>query len=156
MSETLRFDLEDPHSTDARWCLAQYFAEIDRRFEGGFDEARSLAPDAGEFVPPKGRFVVVRLEDAPVGCGALKLLDGVTAELKRMWISPAARGRGAGRRLLAELERLAGEAGASVVRLETNRVLPEAIALYHRSGYAEIPPYNDEPYAHHWFEKRLT
>ena len=72
-----------------------------------------------------------------------------------MWIAPAARGAGVARRLLGELERTAREAGAVVLRLETNRALSEAIALYKRSGYAEVKAFNTEPYAHHWFEKTL-
>ena len=73
-----------------------------------------------------------------------------------MWIAPGARGLGVGRRLLQELERHAREAGVTVLRLETNRALTEAIALYRRSGYREVDAFNDEPYAHHWFEKRLS
>ena len=72
-----------------------------------------------------------------------------------MWIAPAARGLGVGRRLLGELERYAREAGATVIRLETNRALSEAIVLYRRAGYVEVDAFNDEPYAHHWFEKHL-
>ena len=72
-----------------------------------------------------------------------------------MWIAPDARGLGLGRRLLGELERLAREARAAVIRLETNQALREAISLYRRSGYVEVDAFNDEPYAHHWFEKRL-
>jgi ribosomal protein S18 acetylase RimI-like enzyme len=68
-----------------------------------------------------------------------------------MWVDGSVRGLGVGRRLLAELEARAG----STVRLETNRALTEAIAMYRAAGYAEVAPFNDEPYAHHWFEKRL-
>jgi ribosomal protein S18 acetylase RimI-like enzyme len=75
------------------------------------------------------------------------------ADLRRMWVAPSARGLGVGARLLAELERVARAQGARVVRLETNRALTEAIALYRRSGYVEVPRASDEPYAHHWFEK---
>ncbi|MBV8750428.1 MAG: GNAT family N-acetyltransferase, partial [Candidatus Eremiobacteraeota bacterium] len=100
--------------------MAQYFAEIDRRFEGGFDEARSLAPDAAIFAPPGGAFVVAWIGDAPVACGGLRT-HGTTAELKRMWVAPSARGRGLGRALLAELERLARDGGARALRLETHR-----------------------------------
>jgi GNAT superfamily N-acetyltransferase len=100
--------------------------------------------------------IIARLRGQPVGCGALKLHRNAPAELKRMWIAPAARGLGLGRRLLLELEQHAGEAGVSVVRLETNRALGEAIALYRRSGYVEVEAFNSEPYAHHWFEKRLS
>jgi ribosomal protein S18 acetylase RimI-like enzyme len=73
-----------------------------------------------------------------------------------MWIAPTARGLGVGRRMLHELEQYARSAGVTVVRLETNRTLTEAIALYRRSGYVEVAAFNDEPYAHHWFEKRLS
>jgi len=141
---------------DARWCLEQYFAELDDRFDAGFDPALSIPADAHELVPPAGAFFIARLRERPVGCGALKLHRDAPAELKRMWIAPAARGLGVGRRLLQELERHAREAGAAVLRLETNHALTEAIALYRRSGYLEVDAFNDEPYAHHWFEKRLS
>ena len=72
-----------------------------------------------------------------------------------MWVADSVRGLGIGRRLLGELERHAAAYGAAVVTLETNRALGEAIALYRSAGYREVDPFNDEPYAHHWFEKRL-
>ena len=90
-----------------------------------------------------------------MGCGALKFHPGEPAELKRMWVAPEARGLGVGRRLLRQLETRAGEAGATVIRLETNGTLAEAIALYRQSGYEEVDAFNSEPYAHHWFEKTL-
>jgi DNA-binding MarR family transcriptional regulator/GNAT superfamily N-acetyltransferase len=152
----VRFAIEDPASSDARWCLAQYFAELNTRFDAGFDPARSILPDASELTPPVGAFIVARLRDRPIGCGALKFYDDAPAYLKRMWLAPEARGLGLGRRLLHELERVAREGGASAVRLETNRALTEAIALYRRSGYVEVEAFNDEPDAHHWFEKRLS
>jgi ribosomal protein S18 acetylase RimI-like enzyme len=73
-----------------------------------------------------------------------------------MWVAPEARGTGLGRRLLDLLERHAAAAGAAAVRLETNGSLSEAIGLYRATGYREVDPFNDEPYAHHWFEKRLA
>jgi ribosomal protein S18 acetylase RimI-like enzyme len=91
----------------------------------------------------------------PVGCGALKFHDDGRAELKRMWVAPTARGLGLGRRLLAELEAHAAANRVRVLRLETNRALDEAIGLYRAAGYREVPAFNDEPYAHHWFEKTL-
>jgi ribosomal protein S18 acetylase RimI-like enzyme len=72
-----------------------------------------------------------------------------------MWVSPTVRGLGLGRRLLAELESTAAAAGAPALRLETNAALGAAIALYRSAGFREVPAFNDEPYAHHWFEKRL-
>ena len=73
-----------------------------------------------------------------------------------MWVSPAVRGLGLGRRLLTELEARAQARHAPAVQLETNQVLSEAIALYRSAGYQEVPAFNDEPYAHHWFEKALS
>jgi ribosomal protein S18 acetylase RimI-like enzyme len=152
----VHFAIEDPASIDARSCFEQYFAELDTRFDVGFNPALSIPADARDLTPPAGILLIARLRNRPVGCGALKLHGDAPAELKRMWIAPAARGLGVGRRLLHELERHAREAGAAVVRLETNRSLTEAIALYRRSGYLEVDRFNDEPYAHHWFEKRLS
>jgi GNAT superfamily N-acetyltransferase len=147
--------IEDPNGPDARWCIGQYFAELNVRFESGFDPARSISADAHELVSPMGLLFIARLRGRPVGCGALKFHGGAPAELKRMWVAPEMRGIGLGRRLLLELEREAVRNGARIVRLETNRTLKEAIQLYRKSGYLEIPRFNDEPYAHHWFEKDL-
>jgi ribosomal protein S18 acetylase RimI-like enzyme len=151
----VQFAVEDPTTPDARWCLEQYFAELDERFDAGFDPALSTLPDARELTPPAGLLLLARLRNRPIGCGALKFHGDGPADIKRMWIAPSARGIGLGRRLLHELEEHAQQAGVSVVRLETNRALREAIALYRRSGYVEVEAFNDELYAHHWFEKRL-
>jgi ribosomal protein S18 acetylase RimI-like enzyme len=71
-----------------------------------------------------------------------------------MWVSPAARGLGIGRRILLTLEQQARDAGLDTLRLETNKTLREAQSLYRSAGYREVPAFNDEPYAHHWFEKK--
>jgi DNA-binding MarR family transcriptional regulator len=148
--------VEDPGTPEARWCIEQYFSELNARFDAGFDPSRSIPAAADELVPPAGLLVIARMQGHPIGCGALKFHPGAPAELKRMWVAPEARGLGLGRRLLAELERQAREAGTRVVRLETNRALKEAIQLYRSSGYREVAAFNDEPYAHHWFEKQLS
>jgi DNA-binding MarR family transcriptional regulator/ribosomal protein S18 acetylase RimI-like enzyme len=145
----------DPGHRDARWCLAEYMAELDRRFDVGFDADRSLPLDRDDMVPPAGAFLVAGLRGEPVGCGGYKRQPDGAAYLKRMWVAPAARGLGLGRRLLAELEDQARAAGAPLAQLETNGTLAEAIALYRSAGYAEVEPFNDEPYAHHWFAKPL-
>jgi DNA-binding MarR family transcriptional regulator/ribosomal protein S18 acetylase RimI-like enzyme len=152
----VRFAIERPTSADAQWCWQQYFAELEERFEGGFDPGVALPVEAREVTPPGGALILARLHGSPIGCGSVKTPPRAPAYIKRMWVSPSARGLGIGRRLLAELEEHARRAGASVVHLETNRALKEAIALYRASGYIEVPPFNAEPYAHHWFEKRLT
>jgi DNA-binding MarR family transcriptional regulator/GNAT superfamily N-acetyltransferase len=148
-------DVEDPASTAARFCIESYFAELDSRFDAGFDPARSISADAAELTEPAGLLLVARLRGDPIGCGALKLHGAEPAEIKRMWVAAAARGLGVGRRILSELEQRARDRGAGTVRLETNRTLREASGLYRSAGYAEVEAFNDEPYAHHWFEKHL-
>ena len=143
----VEFSAEDPASDVAQACLRRYYAEIDDRFEAGFSLGTALPFDSGVFV-------VARLRGAPIGCGALK--DADPPQIKRMWVAPAARGLGVGRRLLAELERHAVERGATEIQLETNRVLTEAQQLYRSAGYVEVEPFNAEPYAHYWFTKTLN
>jgi GNAT superfamily N-acetyltransferase len=138
----------------ARQCLKRYYEELNQRFEAGFDPRKSVLESLDLFSPPKGSFLVIRIDGEPVGCGGLTPL-GDAAYLKRMWIAPNVRGRGLAKRLLHALEKKAGELGYQIVRLETNRALGEAQQLYRSSGYREVEPFNDEHYAHHWFEKRL-
>ena len=139
---------EDPASADARWCLGHYYAELDERFEEGFDTRRWPADPT--------RFVVARLGGQPAGCGALKTLGPEVGEVARMWVDRPHRGLGLANRILVALEEQAAELGFSTVRLDTNRALDEAKAMYRGAGYVEIERYNDNPYANHWFEKRLT
>ncbi|HEV8219032.1 MAG TPA: MarR family winged helix-turn-helix transcriptional regulator [Streptosporangiaceae bacterium] len=149
------FTVADPASPEARACMAAYFAELGERFDGGFDPGASLPATDGDLVSPAGLLLLARLHGEPVGCGALKFHGTEPAELKRMWVANRARGLGLGRRLLAELEDQARRHGATVVRLETNQALTEAITLYRSAGYAEVAAFSDEQYAHHWFEKHL-
>ncbi len=172
-ASAVRFTPRDPREPDARRCLRAYFDELGRRFEDGFDPELSIPADDDELVPPAGLLVVATLHGEPVGCGALKFDDAatpeasassgglaptnqMTAQIKRMWVSSSVRGIGLGRRLLADLEARAAAAGARRLRLETNRALEEAIAMYRSAGYQEVAPFNDERYAHHWFEKAVT
>jgi len=145
----------DPASPEARWCVAQYFAELAARFEQGFDLGRSIPVDDAELRPPAGAFLVATADGAPVACGAVKTLTPGVGYLKRMWVADAMRGLGFGARMLGALEDEARGLGLRTLRLETNRALAEAVRLYQRAGYAEVAPFNDEPYAHHWFEKTL-
>ena len=149
-------DLEDPASPAARSCIESYFAELDARFDAGFDPGQSISADVDELTEPAGLLLVARLRGEPIGCGALKLHGRQPAEIKRMWVAPSARSLGVGRRILSELEERARRRGVGVLHLETNRTLKEAGALYRSAGYREVEAFNDEPYAHHWFEKRLT
>lgn len=147
--------IEAPGSPAARHCLDQYFAELAARFDSGFDPARSNPASVAEMTLPAGLFVIAWLDGAPAGCGALKIGAEATGEIKRMWTAPDARGLGVARRVLRRLEEEARANGLTRLRLETNRSLREAQGLYRAAGYQEVAPFNAEPYAHHWFEKRL-
>lgn len=146
---------EDPAHADAQQCLGQYFDELGTRFRGGFDRGKGGSSDLDDYVPPRGCLLLARLFGRPVGCGALRTLAPGVGEIKRMWISPQARGLGIGRRLLTELERAARRRRLRTLRLDTNASLAEALHLYRSSGYHEIERFNDNPYAQHWFEKAL-
>ena len=147
----------EPADSDAvRRCFERYYTELDGRFADGFDVAAALPLGLDELTPPRGLVLIARLGGEPVGCGAVKLSDPDVAEVKRMWVAPEARGRGVGARLLTELESRAVAAGRAVARLETNRSLVEAVAMYRGRGYVEVPAFNDERYGDHWFEKRLA
>jgi ribosomal protein S18 acetylase RimI-like enzyme len=145
-----------PADPAAGHCLREYYAEIDRRFDSGFDPDRSRRAGLDDMVPPDGLFLVARLGDEPVGGGGLLFHGDEPTELKRLWVAPSARGLGVGRRLLAELEAHAAAGGSRTIRLDTNHTLTEAIALYRSTGYQEVERFNDERYADHWFEKELA
>lgn len=150
-----RISVEDPDSADAKWCLGQYFAELGERFEERFDAGKSIRADADELRTPRGTFLLARLDGRPVGCGAVKTIEPGVGSIKRMWVSREVRHAGVGRRLLLALEKEAAGLGMGLLRLETNASLLEAQALYRRNGYREVPAFNDDPYADHWFEKRI-
>lgn len=144
---------ESPDSGAARWCLDQYYRELDRRFEGGFDPGHAAyAGDPGQQVC----FVVAWKGGAAAGCGSLVWSDRDVGEIKRMWVAERLRGMGLARRILHHLEDAARRQGLGAVRLDTNKALPEARALYRNAGYDETARYSDNPYAHHWFAKTLS
>jgi DNA-binding MarR family transcriptional regulator/GNAT superfamily N-acetyltransferase len=146
----------DPEHPDARYCLAEYVAELNRRSDRGFDPSVGATALPHEVRPPAGEFFVAYLHGEAIGCGAVKHHADAPAEIKRMWIAPSARGLGLGRRLLEHLEACARAAGAQVARIETSATLGEALALYRSAGWLEVPAFNDEPFADHWFEKTLA
>ncbi|GAA4369880.1 bifunctional helix-turn-helix transcriptional regulator/GNAT family N-acetyltransferase [Agromyces bauzanensis] len=146
----------DAASDDARRCLAAYYDELARRFPDGFDPGQSLHPDTHEFTEPTGLFVLARLHDRAIGCGAVLFQEDGRAYLKRMWVDESMRGTGVGRRILDALEQAAREHGAASAVLETNETLTQAIAMYRASGYVEVEPFNDEFYADLWFAKPLA
>jgi DNA-binding MarR family transcriptional regulator len=152
----VEFQVEDPTGPVATFCLQSYFTELTTRFDNGFDPSLGHSGDVTVFSEPTGLFLIAYLRGEPIGCGGLKFHADQPVDLKRMWVAKKARGLGVGRRLLTELEQRTRDHGVSVVRLETNKSLTEAINLYRSTGYTEIASFNDEPYAHHWFEKHLA
>lgn len=129
---------ENPHSPIATELIRALSAELGGRYgdDGG---ASSFNPADVEV--PGGAFVVARLNGLPVGCGAFRPMFPGVAEVKRMFVIPAARGQGVAGQILATLEALARQAGYSRVRLETGLRQPEAIRLYQKAGYHPIPNY---------------
>lgn len=145
----------DPTSEAARACLAAYYAELAARFAGGFDVTLSCDPEATAMVRPRGAFLLAVADGLPVGCVGLKGSGGSVAEIKRLWVDPAARGLGLATRLMQSVEGIARNLGIQRLRLDTNSALPEALTLYRKAGWVEIDRFNDDPYPDHFFEKVL-
>ena len=153
--ERLTIEAAAPDSADARHCIAGYFNELRQRLEAGFDPDRTARVADAEIAPPAGLLLLARLDGRAVGCGALRVKEDGIGEIKRLWVDESARGRGVARRLMQALEAEARSRGLSLLRLDTNRALSEAFALYQSCGFEEVAAFNAEPYAHHWFAKRL-
>ena len=144
---------EDPVGETAQLLVAELCAEMAGRY-GAAPSPFSLV----EAAAPRTVFLVARRGDEPVGCGALRRFDDETAEIKRMYVTPAARRRGIARRILAALERYAHEFHYRTIRLETGVRQPEAQALYESMGFRRIAafgPYIGNPTSV-CFEKTLT
>lgn len=146
---------ESADSAAAQWCLRQYLDLLNARFEGGYDPASAAPADPHSFAPPRGIFLVAWSLEKPVGCGALRKVGPGLGEIKRLWVDQSVRCVGLGRRILMALEDEARKLGLNTLRLDTNKALKEAEALYRKNGYREVPPFNDDPYPDHWFEKAL-
>ncbi|WP_373355899.1 GNAT family N-acetyltransferase [Pseudoroseicyclus sp. CXY001] len=147
--------LTPPDTPDALFCLQSYYAELAARFPGGFDVALSADPDRAALSPPLGAFWVARAAGEAMGCCGLKGNGSEVGEVKRLWVSPDARGQGLARRFMAACEAEARRLGMTRLRLDTNSALPEAVALYRNSGWREIPRFNADPYPDVFFEKDL-
>ncbi len=134
--------------------LASFIAEISELYPGWLP-SRGPSAVAADFTPPAGRFVVAYQAGRPVACAGLKRFDARTGEIKRVYVAPEARRRGVARQLLDYLEGVARAAGYEVARLDTGAHQPNAVRLFTAAGYREIADYNANPFARHWFEKRL-
>ena len=142
---------DDP---DAQRLVAAMTAETGALYGGPPPEGSSASP--GELSPPDGGFVVLERDGVAVAGGGLKRSAPGTCEIKRMYVTPEARGAGLGARLLAELEALARELGYAVARLDTGAKQPGAQRLYERAGYRSIADFNGDTHAAWWGEKPLS
>jgi DNA-binding MarR family transcriptional regulator len=155
IASTVEVRVCDPRHRDARFCLQTYYSELAVRFPGGYNPDVSPVADA-EMTAPAGLLLVASLHGEPVGCGAVIFYPDAVGLVKRMWVAPSVRGLGLGHRLLFELEDRGRANGVRLMRLETKDELGEAVQMYRSSGYLEVDPFNDEPYADHWFEQSLS
>jgi GNAT superfamily N-acetyltransferase len=155
MTATLIITAEDACSADATHLMRDLSAELARRYDFSDDGVGDFR--AEDVTVPRGVFLIGRLGGQAIACGAVRPLDGDVGELKRMYVAPAARGRGLARQLLAALEETACRMGYATLRLETGERQPESIRLYEAAGYHRIAPYGH--YANDprsvAFEKRL-
>lgn len=161
MPPTVTIALTSPRTEAARTAVRDYLTDIIDRYFGRpanaaeVDDAVAEAR-AEELEPPHGLFWLAVDGDQVLGCMGLQLLPDGIGLVTKVWTAPAARRRGVASALLTTLEAAARERGLSRLRLDTRHDLVEARALYARHGFTEIPAFNDDPYADHWFGKSLS
>ena len=138
-------------------CLRAYYAELNRRVGHRLrPRRRHPPPSRTSSARPPGAFFVAYLRGEAIGCGGVKHHGGAPAEIKRMWVAESARGLGWAGGCWASSRRARARAAPRALSIETNATLVEAIALYRSAGYVEVPAFNDEPFADHWFEKSFA
>lgn len=146
----------DPEAPEARACLAAYLQLLVERIPD-IDPGHVPVPDpkASAYRRPDGLFLIATTDaGAALGCGSFTRLHSRTGEVKRLWVAPVARGLGLARRLMAAIEDAARGDGLTLLKLDTNEALPEAISFYRATGWRETAAYTPYP-ATHWFEKPL-
>jgi GNAT superfamily N-acetyltransferase len=146
-----------PEPADSEVSLAlqeDFFTYVRERYPG-WEPSLIPSADPAEVAPPVGAWLVAYSGEEPVGCGGIKRLDAATAEVKRVFLRPAARGRGTGRALMRALEDEARRLGYERLRLDTGDQQPEALRLFRALGYREVPDYNGNTFASYWMEKEL-
>jgi GNAT superfamily N-acetyltransferase len=159
--EPVLIEVVAPDASAASQILRSYIDDVASRYydRQATDEEidASLREDPSiDLALPSGVFLVARQRDAVLGCAGLRLLPERIGEVKRLFVTPAARGIGLGARLMGELERIARGHGVSVLRLDTRHDLVESRRLYATLGYQEVPAFNDGQYAEHWLAKPLA
>ncbi|HEY1443654.1 MAG TPA: GNAT family N-acetyltransferase [Acidimicrobiales bacterium] len=151
----LHFERSDPEKPPASELLAEMRLELNDVYDA-FNRLDNPALVPDELRGPDGAYLVGYEGAAPVAGGGVRRLDAGVAEIKRMYVRPGARSRGVARALLEALEQTARDLGYESVRLDTGPRQQHALALYRSAGYADVPPYNDNPFACFWGEKFLS
>jgi GNAT superfamily N-acetyltransferase len=150
----VKIEREPSDSAASRELQAEFFGYVRERY-AGWEPGMIPSADPAEVAPPNGSWVVAYANGEPVGCGGVKRLDAATGEVKRVYLRPAARGRGLGRALMEALEEDGRRLGLERLRLDTGDRQPEALGLFRALGYRDIDDYNGNPFASHWMEKAL-
>lgn len=159
-SSTLTFEVVHPDSQIGRDGVRRFFADIVGRYwgrEATTDEVDRAMVDepSSDLAGETGFFVVVRGSGEIIGCGGVRVVSSGVGELTRIFVDPVARGRGAARALLGELERLSALADLRTLRLTVREDLAEARRLYEGAGYRPVAAFSDSPYADHFLAKEL-
>lgn len=155
---TLRLIETDPDDPVATSLLQAYFGDRSHTWQGTDRPYVPAQADAVQLRRPRGTLLVAWRGDEAIGVGGVRRIAsdaGAWFEVKHLYAAPRARGLGVGAALLAELERVAIELGATDVVLDTNRSLEAAGRLYAKAGFVSVPPFNDNGNATDWYRKRI-
>lgn len=147
--------LADPATAESIALVDAMVGEIDSVYADREGTVRSVSANPEEMSPPGGAFVILESDGRAIGCGGLKRIEQAICEIKRMYVEPGARSGGLGAVLLRALEDRARELGYAWARLDTGDRQPTAKRLYEAAGYREIPDYNGNTMARHWYEREL-
>jgi GNAT superfamily N-acetyltransferase len=145
---------EPPDGPASRALFDEYMALTRERIPG-FTPSEDIFATADAFRGPGSAWIVLYEDGTAVGCGGLRMVAPEVGEIKRMYVRAHARGRGHGRRLLGELEAIAGAAGLRRIRLLTTEVLAEAIELYRSVGYEVASEFELDGRRDFWLERRI-
>lgn len=146
----------DPDTAKAQSCLRAYYDLLLANVTGLTPDMLTLPlADAAQYRPPLGAFLLAQSGETPIGCVSLRPIDAQTAEVKRLWVAPEARGTGLARKLMSALETRATKMGFASLKLDSNSALIPAIGLYRSTGWTDCAPYTGYP-ADVWMQKRLA
>jgi GNAT superfamily N-acetyltransferase len=146
---------ESPEAPAAQALFADYMELVRERAGRDLRGAEHIFATPEVFSGPGAAWLVIYEDGEPVACGGLRPLAADTGEIKRMFVAAAARRRGHARRLLAELETIARDAGQERIRLLTTELLPEALDLYRSTGYTAVSSHMEDGHTDYWMEKAL-